>query len=126
MLGTGAGVLEPHPANAALDPSATQNAKATAYPFIVLSPVAAREHTAIRVDTTSPEIILGGLVTRSKTRACRVAGVAVRNLARNDIPERVAMQMTGHQTESVFQRYNIVSDGDLREAAHKLNAAGGR
>jgi hypothetical protein len=33
------------------------------------------------------------------------------------------MKMTGHKTPSVFQRYNIVSDGDLREAAGKLDAA---
>ena len=36
------------------------------------------------------------------------------------------MRMTGHKTPSVFQRYNIVSDGDLREAAQKLNQAAGR
>jgi hypothetical protein len=35
------------------------------------------------------------------------------------------MQMTGHKTPSVFARYNIVSGGDLKEAAHKLNIAGG-
>jgi hypothetical protein len=42
---------------------------------------------------------------------------------RNDIPERVAMQMTGYKTRSVFERYNIVSDGDLRDAAARLDAA---
>ncbi len=36
------------------------------------------------------------------------------------------MMMTGHKTPSVFQRYNIVSDGDLREAAQKLNVATSR
>jgi hypothetical protein len=33
------------------------------------------------------------------------------------------MAITGHKTHSVFERYNIVSDGDLREAARRLERA---
>jgi hypothetical protein len=42
------------------------------------------------------------------------------------VPRSVAMKLTGHKTESIYRRYAIVAESDLKAAGEKLNQALGQ
>jgi integrase len=65
------------------------------------------------------------------SNACTAAGLpglhfhdlrrsAVRNMERAGIPRKIATSISGHKTESVYRRYDIVSPQDLKIAAAKM------
>lgn len=130
-----------------LDPHTTKNDEGRTFPFTDalhgLLEAQKAEHDRLKAEGSicpwvfnrSNKKVRGKRITtfvKAFRAACTKAGcpgriphdlrrTAVRNLVRAGIPERVAMQMTGHKTRSVFERYNIVSECDLVEAAKKLN-----
>ena len=71
-----------------------------------------------RADGTVVERRLPGLIFHDFRRT------AVRRLERAGVARSVAMKLVGHKTESIYRRYAIVSESDLREAVEKLGMGG--
>jgi integrase len=126
-----------------LDPGATKNGEGRVLPYAEHEELAAlfdaqwREHERLKEADKICPFVFHRYADRIRsfrgawTAACDTAGCpgriphdfrrsAVRNLVRAGIPENTAMQLTGHKTRSIFDRYHIVSEPDLRAAVAKL------
>ncbi len=119
-----------------LNPGRSKNKKGRVLPLVgPLLEVIKRRAQHRRIDTTLVFHYANGKAIgdwrKSWKKACRLAGLpgkllhdcrrtTARNLVRAGVPERVAMEITGHKTRSVFDRYNIVSEKDLADATRKL------
>ena len=126
-----------------LDPGTTKNKQGRTFPFtdtlreVLVSQRVVADGLQQTTGTICPWVFhrdgrpIKTFVTAWRT-ACIRAGcpgkiphdlrrTAVRNLIRAGVSEPVAMAMTGHLTRSVFDRYNIVSSRDLRNAAALLS-----
>ena len=68
---------------------------------------------------------------RTWNELCELAGVsgfhfhdlrrtALTNMIWSGIPEKVAMEISGHRTRRTFERYHIVSDRNVREVASRM------
>lgn len=71
-----------------------------------------------------------GSFRKAWAHACRKAGVpglivhdlrrsSIRNMIRAGVDKTIAKKISGHATDAVFDRYNISSDEDLRDAMQK-------
>jgi len=130
---------------ARLDPGTTKNGEGRVFPFTAeLRALLTKQHDHTReIERRTARIIAAVWHRNGKPirdfrhawkTACAAAGcpgllyhdlrrIAVRRFKRSGIPRRVAMTLTGHKTESVYTRYAIVSENDLRAAVEVLDRA---
>jgi integrase len=57
---------------------------------------------------------MSGLVPHDMRRS------AVRNFRRAGLSEPEGMKLSGHETDSIYRRYDIISDADLTESMNRV------
>ena len=127
-----------------LEPGTTKNRDARVFPFDALPELDGLLRSQ-RVVTDAIEKASGKIIPwvfhregkpirkyqRAWKSACVAAGcpgliphdfrrTAVRNMSRAGLPDTVSMKLTGHKTRSVFDRYNVVAESDLRRGVALL------
>jgi integrase len=101
-----------------------------------LVPIIARRRAARMVDDKLTTFVFHrggeqvGEFQKSWRTACKRAGISrlfhdlrrtgIRNLIRAGVPEKICMDISGHSTRYVFDRYNISSEDDLAAAMKQL------
>jgi integrase len=130
-----------------LEPGETKNGKGREFPLYAMpelrAVIEAQRTRVSEIERRTGRIISHVFVNdagapladfrNSWKTACRAAGVsgrlfhdmrrtAVRNLERAGVPRSTAMKLTGHLTDSVYQRYAIVDSTMLEEGVAKLAA----
>jgi len=136
-----------------LEPGETKNGEGRTFPFTtelyrVLQTLKDRHDEWVKAGTLCPAVFVrevakgrGGPKTprrikrfeKTWRKACEAAGIkriphdfrrtACRNLVRAGVPQSVAKKLTGHLTDEVFKRYDIVSPGDLSDAITRYDGA---
>jgi integrase len=127
-----------------LEPGESKNSEGRMFPFTpeLTSVLERQRQRTIAAEQSSGSIIpwvfhRNGEPIRTFRRAwitaCKKAGVpgkiphdmrrsAVRRLEAAGVPRTVAMKLVGHKTESIYRRYAIVAEAEMRDAAVKLAA----
>jgi integrase len=130
-----------------LEPGETKNGKGREFPLYAMpelrAVIEAQRTRVTEIERATGQVIPWVFVSPAGKRlvdfrnrwktACRRAGcparlmhdfrrTAVRNLERAGVPRSTAMKLTGHLTDSVYQRYAIVDSTMLEEGVAKLAA----